>query len=169
MRYYISVGDRVHEVELGPDGIRWDGQEHRVELATVPGTHLRHLRIGDRGYRLSARRLDGLWHVETGGQLYRLRVEDERSKAIRELTGTTDDAHGASELRAPMPGLVVRVEVERGQVVQAGTALVVIEAMKMQNELKAPADGTVSSIEVTEGETVDRDALLVVLDRGGSE
>lgn len=164
MKYFVSVGDAVHEIDLGADGIRWDGEVHSVELATVPGTILRHLRIGDRGYRLAARRVDGVWLVEIGGHTLRLRVEDERTRAIRELTGTGEEGSGPAELRAPMPGLIVRVEVEPGQVVEAGAGLVVIEAMKMQNELKAPAAGVVASIEIAEGQTVDRNDLLIKLE-----
>ncbi len=161
MKYFVSVGDEVHEIDLGPDAIRWDGEEHSVELANIPGTSLRHLRVGDRGHRLVARRLDGIWHVQIGGHSLRLRVEDERTRAIRELTGAGDEQSGPAELRAPMPGLIVRVEVEPGQAVDEGTGLVVIEAMKMQNELKATAAGVVASVEVEEGQTVDRNELLI--------
>ncbi len=165
MKYFVSTGEAVHEIDLEPDGARWGGEVHHVELAAIPGTSLRHLRVGDRGYRLAARKTDGIWHIEIAGRTLRLRVEDERTRAIRELTGAGTDEAGPSELRAPMPGLIVRVEVEPGQVVEAGAGLVVIEAMKMQNELRAPADGVVASIEVEEGQTVDRDRLLIRLER----
>lgn len=165
MKYFVSIGEAVHEIDLSADGVRWGGEVHHVELATVPGTSLRHLRVGDRGYRLAARRVDGIWHIEVGGHTLRLRVEDERTRAIRELTGVGAEQVGPPELRAPMPGLIARVEVVLGQVVEAGDGLVVIEAMKMQNELRAPADGVVASIEVEEGQTVDRDQLLIRLER----
>jgi len=165
VKYFVSVGEVVHEIDLGADGVRWDGEVHSVDLATVPGTTLRHLRVGDRGHRLAARKKDGIWHIEIGGRTLRLRVEDERTRAIRELTGTGAAEDGPSELRAPMPGLIVRIEVEAGQVIEAGAGLVVIEAMKMQNELKAPAGGIVASVDVEEGQTVDRDELLIRLER----
>ena len=65
---------------------------------------------------------------------------------------------------APMPGLVLKVEVEVGQAVRAGQGVVVVEAMKMENELKAPADGVVASIAVQPGQTVDKGATLIVLE-----
>jgi pyruvate carboxylase subunit B len=165
VKYFVSSGETVHEVDLGVDGVRWRGDVHHVELATIPGTTLRHLRVGDRGYRLAARRIGGIWHIEIGGRTLRVRVEDERTRAIRELTGEGTEQVGPPELRAPMPGLIARIEVEPGQAVEAGAGMVVIEAMKMQNELVAPADGVVASIEVEEGQTVDRDQLLVRLER----
>jgi hypothetical protein len=110
VKYFVSIGETVHEIDLGTDGARWGGEVHHVELATVPGTGLRHLRVGDRGYRLAARKADGIWHIEVGGRTLRLRVEDERTHAIRELTGVGGEQTGLSELRAPMPGRWSKLE-----------------------------------------------------------
>jgi pyruvate carboxylase subunit B len=63
-----------------------------------------------------------------------------------------------------MPGLVVRVEVQEGQRVEAGAGLVVVEAMKMENELRAPRPGVVSRIHVKPGQTVDKGVALVTLE-----
>ena len=68
-----------------------------------------------------------------------------------------------------MPGLVVRVEVTIGQAVEAGTGLVVVEAMKMENELRAPHRGVVQQIHVSAGERVEKGAPLVTLSSQPSE
>jgi pyruvate carboxylase subunit B len=60
-----------------------------------------------------------------------------------------------------MPGLVVRVQVEAGQVVAAGAGVVVLEAMKMENELRAAAVGTVRAVRVRPGEAVEKGQVLV--------
>ncbi|MEQ1761124.1 MAG: acetyl-CoA carboxylase biotin carboxyl carrier protein subunit, partial [Vicinamibacterales bacterium] len=67
------------------------------------------------------------------------------------------------ELRAPMPGRIVRVLVARGEQVAARQPLVVMEAMKMENELHAPLAGTVTEILVQPGGAVEADALLAVV------
>lgn len=72
--------------------------------------------------------------------------------------------HGTAEITAPMPGKVVRVLVEAGQEVEAGTGLVVVEAMKMQNEMKSPRAGAVVSIKVAAGDTVEAGTLLAVIE-----
>lgn len=68
------------------------------------------------------------------------------------------------EVKAPMPGLVVRIGVEPGQVVRRGQVLVVLQAMKMENELSAPRDGTVREIRVRAGQAVDHGEVLAVLE-----
>ena len=71
---------------------------------------------------------------------------------------------GAGEaVNAPMPGNILKVNVTQGQAVKAGTVLVVLEAMKMENEIMAPKDGTVTQVLVSKGSTVDTGAPLVVI------
>jgi biotin carboxyl carrier protein len=70
---------------------------------------------------------------------------------------------GPQRLAAPMPGKVVRVLVKAGDTVAARQAVVVVEAMKMENELRAGRDGTVAEIHVQEGMSVDAGALLLVI------
>ena len=64
---------------------------------------------------------------------------------------------------APMPGTILKVNVQNGQAVKAGTVLCVLEAMKMENEILAPKDGTVTQVAVSKGSSVDTGAPLVVI------
>ena len=73
-------------------------------------------------------------------------------------------ASGPMELRAQMPGKVIKLLVENGSAVQAGQGLIVVEAMKMQNEMKSPKDGTVTKIHVMEGATVTAGQALIVVE-----
>ena len=71
---------------------------------------------------------------------------------------------GAGEaVNAPMPGNILKVNVQNGQAVKAGEVLVVLEAMKMENEIMAPKAGTVTQVLVSKGSTVDTGAPLVVI------
>lgn len=168
MKYYVTLDGETREVELTPDGVRVDGREVAAEIATLPGSSLRHLRIGDRGWLLSAERGEDGWTLRLGGRAVDVHVEDERTRSIRELAGAGGPGEGPRELRAPMPGLVVRVLVEAGHEVEAGDGLVVMEAMKMENELSARGAGTVSQVLVEEGQTVNQDDVLVTLEEPSS-
>ena len=66
-------------------------------------------------------------------------------------------------VKAPMPGVVLKVQVQQGQAVKAGQVLVILEAMKMENEIVAPQDGTVAQIVAAKGASVESGAPLVIL------
>ena len=70
---------------------------------------------------------------------------------------------GATAVKAPMPGTLIKVNVKVGDTVKKGDVLCVLEAMKMENDIMAPADGVVASVEASQGATVATDAVLVTL------
>jgi biotin carboxyl carrier protein len=105
---------------------------------------------------------EGSFEVQLRGQSFEVSVSDPRR--LRSGGGLNSVADGSAQIVAPMPGKVVRVLVEPGQEVEAGTGIVVVEAMKMQNELKSPKSGTVSSVSATEGMTVNAGDLLAVIE-----
>ncbi len=78
------------------------------------------------------------------------------------------DGKNAFKLLAPIPGKVVDVKVARTEKVKKGQALVVVEAMKMENEIRAPADGTVTEVYVRAGDKVEKDTALLAIHAGAS-
>jgi biotin carboxyl carrier protein len=66
-----------------------------------------------------------------------------------------------NELRSPMPGMVLQILVQQGDILRKGDPLIILEAMKMENILRAPADVTVKSIRANEGTAVDKNQLLL--------
>jgi len=90
-------------------------------------------------------------------------VRDERTRETAALTTAAPGGAAPAVVRAPMPGLVVRVEVADGQRVDAGAGLVVVEAMKMENELRAPRAGMVQTVHVAVGQAVEKGMPLVTL------
>ncbi len=165
MRYYVSIADRVVEVDLSGAVPIVDGTPVPADLTALPGTGVRHLLAGGASHPFLAQPGDrrGRWQITLGGVRFAADAVDERTRAIREMTGTGEE-ETEKVISAPMPGLVIKVEVEIGQQVRAGQGLVIVEAMKMENELKAPADGVVARIEVEPGRTVEKGATLIVLE-----
>jgi biotin carboxyl carrier protein len=102
------------------------------------------------------------FEVSVRGKTYPVTVIDPRK--LR-LDGDSDrHHHGTTEIAAQMPGKVVRVLVEAGQEIDAGTPLLVVEAMKMQNEMKSPRAGVVVSVKVIAGDTVEAGQLLAMIE-----
>jgi len=156
------------------------GQSYQVVVERVGGE----LRLGDGGddeAMVSARVIDdaapGRLAVELDGRLLQLDVDVEGDVFTLWLDGhpwrfthrRPGDAAGAGHtapgsLTSPLPGQVIAVNVTAGQAVEAGAALMVVEAMKMEHVIRAPADGTVSEVKFTVGDRVDEGQALLVFD-----
>ena len=165
MKYFVTLGDRTVEVDLTGHTPIVDGTPVEAQMSLLPGTAVRTLVVDGRSHTLSARPGDkrGRWHIALGRERFTADAVDERTRAIREMTGAGEDVADKT-IVAPMPGLVLKVEVEVGQAVKAGQGVVIVEAMKMENELKAPADGVVAKILVQERQTVEKGATLLILE-----
>jgi pyruvate carboxylase subunit B len=171
--YHVTVGDRTYVVELGPEGPSIDGRPVQADFEHLEGSPVRSLVVDGGSYRLAARRTGTeSWDLHLRGRRIRAAVVDERTRVIREMTGARAGPSGPKPIVAPMPGLVVRIEIAEGDMVRAGQGLVIVEAMKMENELTTAADAVVRRVHVKEGQTVEKDQLLVdlaALDEDGAE
>jgi pyruvate carboxylase subunit B len=166
VRYVVQVGDQRVEVALQGEVVTVDDEELRAHVAELEGTPVRQVTIGNEVHRVTVRRHPGRGRYTLWIEGYRYEVEalDERTRAIRDMSAASAAAAGPAPLVAPMPGLIVRVNVEAGDAVQAGQGLVVMEAMKMENELRAPAAGRVKRVAVAAGTAVEKGVLLVELE-----
>lgn len=168
MLYHVTIGDRTLRVELDGQRVIVDGTPlQEAELANVPGTPVRHLLLEGSSHTVVATRTEDDWQLAVDGWPVRATVVDERTRAIRAMTGRGAGPQGPRPVKAPMPGLVVRIEVKEGDTVKAGQPVVAMEAMKMENELKAEAPGVVSRILVAPGTAVEKGAVLIEFETEG--
>lgn len=164
MKYLVTIDGREIPVEVDGREVRVDGRLVEAHLSPVPGTPLRHLLLGGESLTLAmACPEGGRWEVQHHGDRHQAEVVDERTRHIRSLTGGPARPE-AADLKAPMPGLVVRVLVEPGHLVEAGQGLIVLEAMKMENELKARAGGRIRAVRAGPGQAVEKGQVLVEFD-----
>jgi biotin carboxyl carrier protein len=166
VKYYVRIGAQTLEVEVDGGRVLIDGVANDAHMAAVPGAPLYHLLLGGESWTVAAQALEepGRWALGVGGERVEVEVVDERTRQIKALAGRRGTGPVAGTIRAPMPGLVVRVDVQAGQRVDAGAGLVVVEAMKMENQLRAPQAGLVAAVHVTAGQTVEKGAALVTLE-----
>jgi pyruvate carboxylase subunit B len=166
VKYVVDVNGETIEVDLEATGVTVGGATLQSRLAELDGTPVRLITIGNEVHRVVVRRGEsrGRYTLWVDGFRYEVEALDERTRAIRDLSGASSTVSGPAPLKAPMPGLVVRVSVKSGDVVAAGQGLVVMEAMKMENELRASSAGRVKTVHVQPGTAVDKGALLVELE-----
>ena len=160
--YFVTIGERSIEVEIGADGVRVAGEPVQAELLTLPGTGVRSLDVDGRSHRLvAARKGKGEWDLHLNGSGMTARVLDERARKIAAMAAVSQGPKGPKPVSAPMPGMIMKVEVAVGDEVAAGQGVVIIEAMKMENELKADGAGTVKAVRVTAGQAVEKGTVLI--------
>jgi len=150
----ITEHEHAYEIEL-------DGETLMVDSVGAPGASDRSLIVQGRSYEVVTRVEKDALRVRVSGDVFHVKVTDELWARAESAAGS--DA-GGENLVSPMPGSVVKVLVEEGQIVEPGDAVIVVEAMKMQNELAAERGGKVTGIKVTAGDVVELDTLLVVME-----
>jgi len=151
------VTGSTHEVVLDGRSLSFDAQPAPGGSWSVIGPDGRHAEA-----RVSSE-ADGRVRVQIGPYAFTFDLQDDLTARALATTGARGARRGG-DVKAAMPGRVVRVLVAPGEVVTAGKPLLVLEAMKMENEVKAPRDGTVRSLEVAPGQAVSTGDVLARLE-----
>lgn len=92
---------------------------------------------------------------------FEINISTPLEKLIKELGFELGSSKKVSEIKAPMPGLILSLKVEEGQEVEEGQSLLILEAMKMENNFSSPIAGIIKSIAVKEGQAVDKGQILI--------
>ncbi len=165
MKLKAIIEDREQELNVRIDGGRVHaevgGRVYDLELREPePGCYLflRDAAVHECRVSESHEAIDVSLHERN----YAVTIVD--PKRLRVGSDAHGHQHGLAEITAPMPGKVVRVQIETGATVEKGSGIVVVEAMKMQNEMKSPRKGVVVSINVKPGDTVNAGDVLAVVE-----
>lgn len=163
----LRTGDRSLTLDrddaLTADGARLDARRTPLRTPT-PDTETAFLVVDGKPRVVTVEREGSTARVWIDGTPIEVEVRTEADLLLERFGLDAGDAAAEREVRAPMPGLVLRVLAEPGQAVEAGDGLVVLEAMKMENELAAPAAGTVAAVHAAPGDAVGKNDLLVELE-----
>ena len=163
MKYLVDVNGVRVDVVLDTDGVTVNGARELAQLTDVEGTPVRLVTIGGVQHRVVARGRGtrGTYALWVDGWRFDVEALDERARAIRELSAALQGPAGPAPVVAPLPGLIVRVDVAVGDRVAAGQGVVVMEAMKMENELRAQAAGIVRVVNAVVGTAVEKGTRLI--------
>ena len=166
MKFLVDVNGARRAVVTENSTATIDGAGDAATLDATDGTPVRTIRMGNRVVRVvvHAREGKGRYALDIEGHRYHVEALGERARAIQELAARSAPPAGPAPVIAPMPGLVVRINVAVGDTVTAGQGVLVMEAMKMENELRASAAATVKSIRVTQGTAVEKGTVLIELE-----
>lgn len=99
--------------------------------------------------------------IQVNEQAYEVAVKDRFDALLKSLGMDRAASTKVSNVKAPMPGLILDIKIEEGAEVKKGDVLMILEAMKMENVLKSPADGTIKDIKIKQGDNVEKNQVLI--------
>ncbi|CAM3369615.1 acetyl-CoA carboxylase biotin carboxyl carrier protein subunit [Aequorivita lipolytica] len=106
-----------------------------------------------------------IYTISINGNRYQVKLENKLDALISKMGLSLGNASVEDEIHAPMPGIILEVNVSEGDEVKKGDFICVLEAMKMENSLTAARDGIIKSVNITKGETVDKGKLLIEFEK----
>jgi len=167
MKYTAVLNDQERELEV----TRLDEYRFRVSVdgdvlnvdARVCAEDMLSLLVNNVSHDITYDIEDTMVHLNFRNRHYSIDILDERRMRMRKVRSELD-LSGPEVISTSMPGKVVKVQVELGQQVKADTAIIIVEAMKMENEIRCRNEGVVKAIHVTAGQTVEGGAPLVEIE-----
>ena len=152
--HHASVGDKTFDIT--PDDLRWD----LVEFAP----NCFHIIKDNKSYRAEVVKADPVtksFVIKVNGSVQTVTVKDKFDMLLEKMGMNASSASKINNIKAPMPGLIIDLKIKAGDTVNAGDALLILEAMKMENVLKSPSSATVRSVKVKKGDSVEKGQILI--------
>jgi biotin carboxyl carrier protein len=164
MKYYTKVNDKEYIIEIGHDNeLLVNDEKYAIDFKILPISGLASLLINNQSLEAVVESREEHWEVLTKGELYNVFVQDERAYRLAQARGVGFDATGEVLVKAPMPGVVIKVLVAEGEAVEKNQQVVILESMKMENELRSPRDGVVTAVKIQPGAGVEKEQVLVII------
>lgn len=170
--YQVSVNKRDKDALYGWDvsaengRVFFPGHEEIYSCEELPGRGFSILYNGKsfRAYVQEVDRERKTVKVRVNDSPFLVTIREPVDKILEQMGYRQQEAHRAKDLKAPMPGLVLKIMVVPGQAISKGDPLLVLEAMKMENVFKADSDAVVKEIKVQEKQPVEKGQVLLVLE-----
>ncbi|MEJ6009312.1 acetyl/propionyl/methylcrotonyl-CoA carboxylase subunit alpha [Novosphingobium aquae] len=163
-KWQIVVDGAAHKVKIGHKSIKVDGEKVDLSLAYTPGDRFVEAEIGDGVLGVKLARTRAGWKMTTRGRIHAVRVLPHHIAHLADHMIEKVPPDLSRFLICPMPGLLVSLNVQEGDKVEAGQPLAVVEAMKMENILRAEKSATVKKVNAKAGESLAVDAVILELE-----
>lgn len=162
----ITHGEKQFEAENIQEGLALNQEIFKWDLQP-DGAGRFHALYRGKSYRLEVVNADfeeKVFTLKINGQILTFQAQDRMDMLLNRLGLSAMTEQKLTELKAPMPGLVLDLLVAPGQEVQKGDALLILEAMKMENSIKCPGDAVVKEIKVEKGQSVEKNQVLITFE-----
>ncbi len=166
----LNINNKEFKAEFDPDDyriIRINGKSFEIELLKKFGNNLFTFAVNQQ-LKQAELAIDNNKKVEIiyDGMVFEVDVKDSTQKLLEKYIQNSSHgaSNGLSNLKAPMPGLLVKYFVHVGDFVNKGDKLCALEAMKMENIIKSNISGTVRKLNIKEGTPIEKNAIIMEFD-----
>lgn len=152
--YKATVGDKTFDIV--PGEINWDLVEYAPNCF--------HIIHNNKSYRAEIVKADAAtktFTIKVNGAVQTVTIKDKFDLLLEKMGMNASGASKINNIKAPMPGLIIDLKIKAGDTVNAGDALLILEAMKMENILKSPGGGVVRTVKVKKGDSVEKGQILI--------
>jgi biotin carboxyl carrier protein len=160
--FIISINDKKSSIKVSEREIIFDDREkHPYELIRL-NSYSYIFKLDNQVFELTAENFNSdSIKVQLKDQQFDVTVRSAlQEKAIKMLEKSSAVKHLHKDIKAPMPGLILKVRKYAGEKVELGESIMILEAMKMENDLKSPISGTIEKVFVKEGSAVEKGMIL---------
>jgi biotin carboxyl carrier protein len=158
-----TIGNQTFEFTSSEGMTFVDGNLLKWDFVPIEGCHY-HILYENKSYRAELVKLDSSSKTVTmkiNGNNYTVKLKDKFDLLLEKMGIASGNSNKINHIKAPMPGLIIDLKVKAGDEVKTRDALLILEAMKMENILKSPGDGTVKNVRVKKGDSVEKGHILV--------
>jgi biotin carboxyl carrier protein len=163
--YTAKVNDKEFHIEYDDKHQTLDGKKYDADVLELKNGKF-HVIRDNRSFEveiINVNREGKTVTIKVDNTIFAVSVKDKYDALLQEIGIDAADSKKVNDIKAPMPGMVLKVMVESGQKIQKGDAIVILEAMKMENILKAPSDGVIKKIHILKGDKVEKNQVLINL------
>ncbi len=162
--FKININDNaLFNIQQDDNQVVINGKVHQWDLLPIHSGSF-HIILINKSFLIENVHFDqasGQLSFEINQKKFTARAEDELKQLLKQLGMGAESISKLNEIKAPMPGLILDIDVQEGQEVKKGDILLILEAMKMENAIKSPGDGTISKINITKGDSVEKNQQLI--------
>jgi len=161
--YQVTINNSKHEVILDDNSFSVNGKELNWDIITLDNGKFniiyKNKSLNAELIEIGENKKEVTLKIE--GRVYKVSVKDKFDQLLEKMGMNNLASSKLNDIKAPMPGLILSIDVKIGDEVKKGDKIMILEAMKMENILKAPGDGVVKSIPVNKGDSVEKNAILI--------
>ncbi|KXK24015.1 MAG: biotin/lipoyl attachment domain-containing protein [Bacteroidetes bacterium OLB12] len=161
--YKAIVNKKSFEIETTETGFRIDGKDIAWDMVKINDTTF-HILYQNKSYAAELVKTDReskTFVFKINGRTYPVTLKDKFDLLLEKMGMNSTAGSKVNAVKAPMPGLIVDLKIQVGDSVKPGDALLILEAMKMENILKSPGEGIVKTLKVKKGDSVEKGQVLV--------